>query len=82
MNPAGSFSWSTRSPFFTASAAGDRESRVMLPRCITCAALSARPQRRIRQRRSGEAVPGDGAAPCRPESNLPAADARVLFPIA
>jgi hypothetical protein len=52
------------------------------PRCITLAARSARPRRRIRQWRSGEAVPGDDAAPCLPPSSLLAADARVLFPIA
>ena len=54
----------------------------MPPRCITFAALGARPRRRIRQWCSGEAVPGDRVAPCRPPRNLLAADARVLFPIA
>jgi hypothetical protein len=52
------------------------------PRCVTFAARSAEPRRYIRQWRFGEAVPGDGAASRRPPSNLLAADARVLFPIA
>ena len=83
MNPAGSFSWSTRSPFFTASAAGGPGvARHAAPAASPSLRSAREPRRRIRQWRSGEAVPGDGAAPCRPPRNLLAADARVLFPIA
>src|SRR3954447_6113839 len=71
-----------RSPFSPPAPPRDRESRVLPHSLRTSAARSAKPRRRIRQWRPGEAVPGDGAAPCQPASNLLAAEACVLFPIA
>ena len=68
---------------FTAGAAeGPGVARHAAPAASPSLHAAREPRRRIRQWRSGEAVPGDGAAPCRPASNLLAADARVLFPIA
>ena len=54
----------------------------MLPRCAIFATRGAGPRHRIRQFRFGKAISRNGSAPCRPPSNLLAAGARVLFPIA
>lgn len=44
-------------------------------------AHGAEPGRRIRHWHSGEPIPRDAAPPCRAPRNLPAPDARALFPI-
>lgn len=63
-------------------AASTAEGRRVTPCSIMLAARGAVPRRRIHYRRSGEAIPRDRAASCRPSSNLLASGARALFPIA